>query len=102
MAQSKSKYEFYQQASLSQKLADKYPLFQKLAGSDRDLSDSIAVLSYLGEQGMLETEDTDFIIGLLDVLRMSRFATSEKVNEITKMGMMMPKGEDIISDFNEE
>ena len=51
---------------------------------------------------MLETEDTDFIIGLLDVLRMSRFATSEKVNEITKMGMMMPKGEDIISDFDEE
>lgn len=102
MTQGKSRQEFYQQASLSQKLSDKYPLFQMLAGSDRDLSDSIAVLSYLGEKNMIDKNDTDFIVGLLNVLRMSRFATSEKVNEISKMGMMMPKGEDIISDFDEE
>ena len=94
MVQTKSKYQFYQEASLSQKLADKYPLYQKLAGADRDLSDSIAVLSYLGEKGLIDQNDTDFIIGLLDVLRMSRFATSERVNEITKMGLQMPKAED--------
>ena len=42
------------------------------------------------------------MLGLLNVLRLSHFATSEKVNEITKMGLQMPKAEDIISDFDEE
>jgi len=102
MTRTQSKYQFYQEASLSQKLADKQPLYQKLAGSDTELSDSIAIIWYFTERKMIDKEDSDFILGLLDVLRMSRFATSEKVNEITKMGMQMPKGEDIISDFGED
>jgi len=99
--QSRTKYQFFQEASLSQKLADKIPLYQQLAGSDRELSDSIAILSYLKEKELVG-EEIDFIIGLLNVLRMSAFATSEKVNEISKMGMQMPKAEDIISSFDEE
>jgi len=99
MSQNRTKYQFYQEASLSQKLSDKYPLYQKLAGSDREISDSIAILSYLGKLKMIDKSSLEFMVGLLDVLRMSRFATSEKVNEITKMGLQMPKGEDIISEF---
>lgn len=99
--QSRTKYQFFQEASLSQKLAHKIPLYQQLAGSDRELSDSIAILSYLKKRGLVG-EEMDFIIGLLNVLRMSAFATSEKVNEISKMGMQMPKAEDIISSFDEE
>jgi len=98
MPQSKSKYQFYQEASLSQKLADKIPLYQKLAGTDRYLSDSIAVLEFFRNRNVFAKDDPeiDMVIGLLNVLRMSAFATSERVNEITKMGMQMPKKEDIV------
>ena len=99
MTQSKSKYQFWQEASLSQKLADKIPIYQKLAGTDVQISDSIAVLTYISEPKNLKKKPIEFMLGLLDVLRISHFATSEKVNEITKMGMQMPKGEDIISKF---
>jgi len=87
----RSKYEFYQESMMSQRAADKYPILQKLSGSDRELSDSIGILWYLGEQGIMDKKDTEFILGLLDVLRLSHFATSEKTNEITKMGFMLPK-----------
>jgi len=99
---SQSKYYTFQQASLSQKVSAQIPILKKLSGADRELSDSIAVLSYLGETGMMDKKDTDFILGLLDVLRLSHFATSEKINEITKLGFMLPKADAVISDFNEE
>ena len=96
MPQNRSKYEFIQEASLSQQLAAKIPLYQKLAGSDRELSDSIAVLTYINNPENLKRPGIDFVLGLLDVLRLSHFATSEQVNEITKMGLQMPKDTAII------
>jgi len=42
------------------------------------------------------------MLDLLDVQRKAAFATSEKTNEITKMGLQMPKAEDIISSFDKE
>jgi len=98
MTRTQSKYQFYQEASLSQKLADKIPIYQKLAGTDRQLSDSIGVLEYLREKNVIDKNDPniELFLGILNVLRMSAFATSEKVNEITKMGMQMPKREDIV------
>lgn len=99
---SSTKYEFWKEASLSQKLADKTPIYQKLAGSDPELSTSIGVLLVLCEFGILDAEqpNTKLLLAILDVQRKARFATSDKVNEITKMGMQMPKGEDIISEFD--
>ena len=102
MSQNRSKYEFIQEASLSQQLAARVPLYQKLAGSDRELSDSIAVLSYLGDRGMMNKKDLEFILGLLNVLRLSHFATSEKVNEITKMGLQMPRSDNIVTGLEKE
>ena len=104
MSQTQSKYEFWKEASLSQKLSDKIPIYQKLAGSDSELSDSIGVLLVLCEFKILDAEEpnTKLLLAILDVQRKARFATSEKVNEITKMGMQMPKGEDIISNFGED
>ena len=46
---SRSKYQFYQEASLSQKLSDKIPNLAKLSGTDQEISDSIAVLTYLND-----------------------------------------------------
>jgi len=97
MPQSKSKYQFYQEASLSQKLADKIPLYQQLAGSDPAISESIGVLLYIDDpenMKLLSENPLKWIVGLLNVIRQARFATSEKVNEISKMGMQMPKAED--------
>ena len=101
MTQSKSKYQFWQEASLSQKLADKIPIYQKLAGSDPETSEAIAVLETFGELGYIDLTAPAFVLvlGLLNARRQALFATSPHTNEITKMGMQMPKGEDVISKF---
>ena len=65
---------------------------------------SIGFFEILGEAGILDLEDPamKLMMDLLNVKRQALFATSEKVNEITKMGLQMPKAEDIISNFDEE
>jgi hypothetical protein len=102
MPQSRSKYEFYKEASLSQQLAHRDKIYQKLAGTDRELSDSIGIMLILGEFGIIDLNDPEwrFAIALLDVQRKAAFATSERVNEITKMGLQMPRAEDEV-DFEE-
>ena len=101
MTQSKSKFQFWQEASLSQKLADKIPIYQKLAGSDPETSEAIASLEVLGALGYIDLTSPTFklILGLLNAKRQALFATSPHTNEISKMGMQMPKGEDVISKF---
>jgi len=99
MTDQRSKYQFYQEASLSQKLSDKIPILAKLSGTDQSLSDAIAVLTFLNDPENYKKSGIEFMLGLLDVLRLSHFATSERNNEITKMGLMMPKSEDEISKF---
>ena len=94
MTKGRSKYEFYQESMMAQRVADKYPEFTEYAGSDSILSDSIAFLNFCAMFGIMDKEDIGFkmVKGLLNELRKSRFATSEKVNEISKMGFMLPKG----------
>lgn len=99
MTDSRSKYEFWKEASLSQKLSNKIPILAKLSGTDKEISDSIAVLTFLNEPENFKKPGIEFMLGLLDVLRLSHFATSERNNEITKMGLMLPKAEDEISKF---
>lgn len=101
---SKSKYEFYKEASLSQKLSHKDEIYQKLAGSDRSVSEAIGFIHVLGKHNLLNIEEPSvkLMLDLLDVQRKAAFATSEKTNEITKMGLQMPKAEDIISSFDKE
>ena len=100
-----SSYEFWKEASLSQKLADSASteeMYPKLAGSDKELSDSIAIISYITDKEKMELMKTDpmqWLLGLLNYLRMSAFATSEKTDILTKLGLQMPKAEDIISKF---
>lgn len=97
MPQSRGKYQFWKESSLSQKLAHRHPEYQEYAGTDRKISDSIATLNILGQFGILDLEEPSikFVKALLNEQRKSAFATSEKVNEITKMGLQMPKAEDV-------
>ena len=104
MPQSRSKYQFYQESMMAQRVADKYPQFTDYAGSDPKISIKLARLRILGQHGIINLEDSGLklVWDLLNEERKAIFATSDKVNEITKMGLQMPKSENIISDFNEE
>lgn len=103
MTRTQSKYEFRQQASLSQKLADKDDDFVELAGSDPDTSIAIQNLKVMGKFKIIDLEQPTFklILALLNGRRKALFATSEKVNEISKMGLMMPKATSEV-DFSDE
>ena len=96
MPQSRTKYQFYQEASLSQKLAHKMPEYADYAGSDPKISLALALLNVLHNNKMIDLESPEwkFVKDLLNEQRKAIFATSEKVNEISKMGMQMPKAED--------
>lgn len=96
MPQSRSKYEFYKEASLSQKLAHRHPEYSDYAGSDRDISITLALFNILDKHKIIDLKEPNwrFMKDLLNEQRKAIFATSEKVNEITKMGLQMPKAED--------
>ena len=95
-----SNFEFRQQASLSQQLGDHDKIFQKLSGSNPELSKSIGVLLVLCEKKILNANDPNIILllAILDVQRKAEFATSEKTNEISKMGFMLPKSDAVYFD----
>ena len=92
----RTKYEFYKEASLSQQLAYRHPEFGDYAGADSKISLTIAFLNVLSDHGMIDLKEPNwkFVKDLLNEQRKALFATSEKVNEITKMGLQMPKSED--------
>ena len=96
MPQQRSKYEFYKEASLSQQLAYRMPEYSEYAGSDPDISKTIALLNHLHNHELIDLKDPNwkFVKDLLNEQRKAIFATSPKVNEITKMGLQMPKAED--------
>lgn len=93
MPQTRSRYEFQQEASLSQQLAHKMKEYAQYAGSDPKTSLAIARLNVLIDLKIIDPEDKgiELVMRLLQEKRKALFATSEKVNEITKMGLQMPK-----------
>lgn len=101
---SRSKYEFYREASLSQQLAHRHPEYSEYAGSDQRISLTLAVFNVLSRHGKINLEEPGwkFVKDLLNEQRKAIFATSEKVNEITKMGLQMPKTEDEFYGTNDD
>jgi len=69
------------------------PKISDFEGADPRISKKIQRIKIWIKHGFLDGEDKDIKL-LLDMLNGDRkaiFATSEKVNEITKMGLQMPK-----------
>jgi len=93
MPKKSSDFEFRQQTMMSQRVSYEIEIIRKLAGSDPQISDSIAVLSFINDPENFKKSPIEFMLGLLDVLRLSHFATSENTNEISKMGFMLPSKE---------
>lgn len=87
----RSKDEFIQDASLSQQLADLKPDYQDLAGSDPIISKKIQRIKVWVRNKLVTEQEVKLLLEMLDGDRMAAFATSEKTNEITKMGLQMPK-----------
>jgi len=88
-----SDYAFGRTASLSQRASSENPMLQKTVGSDVEISDAIAVISYISNPENLKKSGIEFMLGLLDVLRISHFATSEKTDIISKLGFFSPQKE---------
>lgn len=95
--------EFYRNALMAQQLAHKQPLYSKLAGSDREISERMAIIDYLRDpeaKKVLTSDPLLWVFGLLDRQRMAAFATSERTGEVTKLGLGLPKGPNVV-DFSE-
>ena len=106
MSQSRSKEWFRQGASLSQKLSAEMSEFADYAGTDPRVSLKLARLRILGQHGLIDMKDPEIELmwDLLNEDRKALFATSETTNEITKMGLMMPKKDAIVTekDYDED
>lgn len=98
-----SDYQFHQQASLSQQLAHKDPIYEKLAGSDVELSKKIATLLVLCEFGVLDENDPNIklMLAIYDAWRKAILASKETTDIITKMGLQMAKGASEV-DFSDD
>ena len=101
----KDKEFFRQGANLGQQLGDQVKLgktkvYPQLAGSDPATSEAIGFFLVCGEFGFLDLEDDGmrFFMAQLNIKRQALFATSEKVNEITKMGMQLPRSDAVYFD----
>ena len=57
MPQSRSKYQFYKEASLSQQLAHRMPEYSMYAGADANISLTLAVFNILEQHGKIELMD---------------------------------------------
>ena len=104
MSRSRSKENFREQASLSQQASDKEARLKKYVGADRGISDKLADIDTLIEEGLISKNDPriKYMGKQLDNRRLARLATSERLNEITKLGFLLPKSDNIISSFDDE
>lgn len=97
MPKKSSDFEFRQQTSLSQRVSFLIDMMKHLAGSDPETSLAIANLRVLGQNNIINLEDPGIklLLDMLDGRRLALFATSEKTNEISKMGFMLPVKESV-------
>jgi len=89
----KPKNEFYQDAMMAQRVADKYPQFVDYVGTDPQTSLKIMFFETLGKHKKIDLDkgDMPLFMDLLHGRRQVLLATSERTNEITKLGFMLPK-----------
>jgi hypothetical protein len=96
---SRSDFEFRQQGLMSQTLSDLDPIFRDIAGCDKKTANAIGLFTILGEHNLvdLKSDSWSLIMDILKVKVKVSLASSDKTNEITKMGLRMPK-KDLVYD----
>ena len=89
--------EFKAQASLSQKVSFNDDAFRELAGTDPETSVAIQAIRDCISLGLLPKPENSFgvkvLLTFLNGRRKALLSTSEKINEITKLGFMLPAQE---------
>jgi len=90
----RSKAEIFQDSMMASRLSNDDADFQELAGADPKTSIKIQALKDLVTLNLLDKDDplVEIMLVLLNGRRKALFATSPQVNEISKMGMMLPQG----------
>jgi hypothetical protein len=96
---SKSDFEFRQQGLMSQTLSDIDPIFRDISGCDKETAEAIGIFTILGEHNLIDLKSSlwSLVMDLLKVKVKVSLASSDKTNEITKMGFRMPK-KDLVYD----
>lgn len=95
----RSKEWFGQGASLSQKLADTEKDYVQLAGADPKISKKIQRIKVMIRHNIIkDSPDIKLILDILNGDRLAVFATSDHLNEISKMGLQMPKSDAVYFD----
>lgn len=91
----RSDFEVRQGALLAQILADSRSDYVELAGSDPKISRNIQRLKNAIKLGYITDEEekrlAEEMLIFLDGDRMAAFATSDNLNDITKLGLQLPK-----------
>lgn len=82
---------FRQESTMSQQLADLKGDFVDLAGSDPKTSLKIQRLKNCARLGLIDPQLAEVLLLFLNGDRMALFATNEKLSDITKLGLMLPK-----------
>lgn len=95
MPKKSSDFEFKQQTSLSQRVSFSIEKMKYLAGSDPNTSEAIANLLIWDEHKIINLKEPGLklLFDMLNGRRLALFATSDKTNEISKMGFMLPMRE---------
>lgn len=83
----------YQEASLSQKASYRNVKLRKYVGTDPDISKKLAKLNVLMAFGIINKKDPLITLAyaILDEQRIAEMVTSERFNEISKLGFLLPK-----------
>ena len=99
MPKRSSDFEFRQQGLMSQTLSDIDPIFRDISGCDKETAEAIGIFVVLGQHNIIDLKSSSWAL-VMDILKVKEkvsLATSDKTNEITKMGFRMPK-KDLVYD----
>jgi len=82
-----------QTSTMGQELASSYPAYQDYMGADVEIAKSIAILNVLVKMKYLKESDVSLVKALLIEQNRATFASSEKTDNLTKLGLGVAKQE---------
>lgn len=89
--------DFFEKISLAQKIAYDDPHISEYVGSDVELAKAIAFFSVCEDAGIIDPETTSLIKTIMIEQNKATFASSEKTDIFSKLGLFRPKKERSIS-----
>lgn len=88
--------DLFEKISLSQKISAADPHIKDYVGADVELARSIALIHVLRDEKIVSEELTNLALKIMIEENKSTFASSEKTDIYSKLGLMLPKAERVI------